>query len=110
MTKIECWKTTYQRAKPYPHIVIDNFLHQTRAERVARAFPGLEGLPWYVYDNVFERKYAYDKVAETPQSLSDLMWDLNSPTFLAVLEELTGISDLIADDSFRGGGLHCMAA
>jgi len=109
VTLLEKWKKTYREAHPFPHIVLDGFLHPNRAERVAAAFPGLTDLSWYVYDNVFERKFATDKIAEIPETLCDLMWDLNSSPFLAFLEELSGIPNLIADASFRGGGLHCVA-
>jgi len=35
-----------------------------------------------------------------------LIWELNSGTFIRALEKLTGIENLIPDPSLRGGGLH----
>jgi 2OG-Fe(II) oxygenase superfamily len=109
VTRMQEWKSRYRAACPFPHIVLESFLANDRVERAAQAFPSLDELPWYVYDNAFERKFAYDKPADMPQTLCDLLWELNSLSFVAFLEELTGISDLVADDSFRGGGLHCVA-
>jgi hypothetical protein len=108
MTRLQRWQRLYRAAEPYPHIVLDGFLPPERAARAADAFPTLADLPWYLYDNVFEKKLVYNDVTEMPQVLSDLMWDLNSTSFVALMEELSGIPELMADDSFRGGGLHCV--
>jgi Rps23 Pro-64 3,4-dihydroxylase Tpa1-like proline 4-hydroxylase len=96
-------------AKPFPHIVIEDFIHPRRLDTLSKAFPSLTDVRWYTYENIFERKYAYNDVRRLPQPITDLMWDLNSAAFLSFLEELTGIPDLIADDGFRGGGLHCIS-
>jgi hypothetical protein len=106
--KMQIWRQIYRTAQPFPHIVLDNFLSPTRAESIEQAFPGLDDLPWYSYNNVFERKFAYDKLSGLPAVLTALMSELNSPSFLSFLEELTGITGLVADETFRGGGLHCV--
>lgn len=107
-TRLQRWKQLFRTAEPYPHIVLDGFLPAARAARAADAFPALADLPWYLYDNAFEKKLAYNDVTRMPQVLADLMWDLNAPTFVALMEELSGIPELVADDGFRGGGLHCV--
>ena len=38
--------------------------------------------------------------------IRQLIWELNSSTFIRTLEGLTGIENLIPDPSLRGGGLH----
>ena len=38
--------------------------------------------------------------------IRQLIWELNSSTFIRSLEKLTGIDNLIPDPSLRGGGLH----
>ena len=108
MKALKDLKAEYKMAQPFPHIVLEDFIHPNRIEAVCKAFPSISDIPWYAYDNVFERKYAYNDVLGLPQTITDLMWELNSANFISFLEELTGIADLIADDSFRGGGLHCI--
>jgi hypothetical protein len=106
MRSLQYLREEYKLANPFPHIVIENFIHPRRLDALCKAFPSLNDIPWYAYENAFERKYAYNDVRMLPQVITDLMWDLNSAAFISFLEELTGIPDLIADDGFRGGGLH----
>lgn len=98
----------YIAAEPFPHIVIDDALHPKIMERVTKAYPGPNDVPWFKYDNVFENKLAYNKIEEFPEALHHLCYSLNSPTYVEWLEILTGIPHLSPDDGFRGGGLHCM--
>lgn len=99
---------SYVAANPFPHIVIDNALDTRRAELAYLSYPDPDGIPWYKYENVFERKLAFDRVDEFPHQLRDIFYELNSPIFLQWLEALTGIPDLIVDETYRGGGLHCI--
>lgn len=98
----------YITADPFPHIVIDDVLDLRRAEEAYKAYPGPNDIPWFKYENVFERKLAFDKVAEFPCALRDIFYELNSRIFVQWLEILTGIPDLEIDETYRGGGLHCI--
>lgn len=100
----------YIAAEPFPHIVIDDAFHPKIMDRAVAAYPGLNEMPWFKYDNIFENKLAYDKIEEFPQVLYDLCYLLNSPTYVEWLEAVTGITGLIPDDTFRGGGLHSMTS
>ena len=108
MESLSNLKKQYADAKPFPHIVIDNAIHPERAEAAFRDFPGASDIPWYKYENVFEKKLAFDKTEELPESIQSLCYEMNSMFFVHWLEELTGISDLVIDEGYRGGGLHCM--
>ncbi len=65
-------------------------------------------IPWYKYDNPFERKLAFDRLKDLPTPLTDLLLELNGSRFVSFLERLTGIPGLQPDPTFRGGGLHCI--
>jgi hypothetical protein len=102
------WTGVYRRAKPFPHIVLDHALNSWLIDRASAVFPGKGDLPWYLYDNPFEKKLAFDRVAEMPGPLSDLISYLQTPVFVWFLEQLTGICKFLIDETCRGGGLHAI--
>lgn len=96
----------YRSNKPFPHIVIDDFLPPHVLEVVVRDYPAPEDLPWIRFDNREEKKLAFNQVDKLPASIRDVLHFMNSPSMLAFLERMTGISDLMPDPHFVGGGLH----
>jgi hypothetical protein len=97
---------TYKNASPFPHIIIDQAARAGCLELVERSFPKPEDLSWWKYDNVFEKKLAFDKVELLPSALRFALAEFNSAPFVKFLEALTGISGLIPDHNYAGGGLH----
>lgn len=95
----------YRRAEPYPHAGFDNFLPPVILDRVLE---DLKSLPQAAtrFDLAQERL----KTSYMPERLGsyskNLFYALNSRSFLAFLEELTGIEGLIPDPYFIGGGIH----
>ncbi len=95
----------YQHAKPFPHIVMDDFLDQAVLRTVASTYPSLDGATFFDRDQErFKFQFAPDRVASG--TTKNLLAELNSSAFLAFLEKMTGISGLIPDPYFSGGGLH----
>lgn len=106
----------YQNAKPFPHIVIDNFLPETILNSVLEEYNKNNN---WMYDKVkWTEPYQVNKfywphdidsaknLSKDLPTISALVNYLNSPVFLNYLEELTGIKRLIGDDLLMGGGLH----
>lgn len=95
----------YRSAKPYPHAGFDNFLPPEILERVLEE---LKDLP--TPETSFDRAQERLKTSYTPERLGtytkNLFYALNSKPFVLFLEELTGISGLIPDPYFAGGGIH----
>lgn len=96
----------YQQNQPYPHIALDNFLEPWAAERALASFPAVGDTGWIHYVHVNEKKHGLNKMELLPPAVQDVIREMNSPRFVAYLSELTGIPNLIADDSLEGGGLH----
>lgn len=98
----------YQSGSPFPHISFDDFLPPSVAEAASRDFPGPDSDIWQRYERkgLEYLKLACDREDRIPSSLRNLLYALNSATFLDFLTELTGISHLIPDPWFHGGGLH----
>ena len=99
-------RTSYRQAKPFPHIVIDDFFDPALLERVLAEFPKPDAIRWQRFDNVHEIKLASATEASFGPVTRLLLYHLNSITFLEFLSEVTGIDNLIPDPNFEGGGLH----
>jgi hypothetical protein len=101
------WKVSYQSASPYPHIVIDNFLHPEILAECIREFDALNSSDgWINYVHYNERKRGLNKAELLPASIRHTIDTLNTPYFLTFLEELTGIKPLQHDEMLEGGGIH----
>lgn len=97
---------SYIRAKPFPHVVFDDFLSPDVLDAVLAEFPKPNQIRWQEFDNAREIKLASAKEANFGPVTRLLFYHLNSITFLEFLSGVTGIQNLIPDPSFDGGGLH----
>jgi len=96
----------YLRAKPFPHIVFDNFFDPEILDQVLGEFPRPGAIRWQQFDNESEIKLASAAETSFGPATRLLMYHLNSKTFLDFLSAVTGIQNLIPDPGFEGGGLH----
>ena len=96
----------YAAAKPFPHIVFDNFFDPELVDAVLAEFPRPDAIRWQRFDNEREVKLASAKEASFGTVTRLLLYHLNSMTFLEFLSKVTGIENLIPDPGFDGGGLH----
>jgi Rps23 Pro-64 3,4-dihydroxylase Tpa1-like proline 4-hydroxylase len=96
----------YAAGRPYPHIVIDDFLPEEVLDSVLAEFPRPEDADWIKFDSATERKLATKEESAMGPNTRALLAELNSSAFVDFLERLTGIEGLIPDPHFEGGGLH----
>jgi hypothetical protein len=102
----ESLRESYGTADPFPHVVIDDFLPEDMARRVAQEFPTPRRMDEETYQ-VFENKIASRPgVAGFPAFTESVLYALNSSEVITFLEILTGINGLVADPHFLGAGLH----
>jgi hypothetical protein len=99
-------RAQYAKAEPYPHAIMDDFLDPECARRAWAAFPAPHSGVWTAYKHVNEDKVGRSDRALIPPDLLRIIDELNSPRFIALLSEITGIPDLLADPTLEGGGLH----
>jgi Rps23 Pro-64 3,4-dihydroxylase Tpa1-like proline 4-hydroxylase len=111
-------RTTYEKAYPFPHIVIDNFLPEPIATEIYNELKNNQN--WYhdsekwVEDFQVNKHFLpggrKDQVGEIYTSIpkTSLIIDyLNSEDFLTYLQDLTGIDKLESDSEYlNGGGVH----
>jgi hypothetical protein len=106
-------RDSYVAATPFPHAVVDDFLPRKVAERLLRVFPRPDDelwLDWRMRDVVNQpRKQGIGHVSRLEQAspwLHNMLQAFNSWPFLAFLETLTGIEQLLPDPHLHGGGCH----
>ena len=97
---------SYRAAKPFPHIVIDNFLTQAFAQRLLDQFPSFDRGNNVGDDGKVGNKATFEKIRSLGQDYAALDDLIKSRAFLALIESITGVSDLIYDPFYLGGGTH----
>lgn len=99
-------KEKFLSAKPFSHVVVDNFFHSKVAEQLAKEFPSFDSADWYVHDNSIEVKKILNHWELFPTTTYQVMTYLNSNEFLSLLGKATGIEGLLCDHGLMGGGWH----
>ena len=109
VTLMECAKINaqkYQNSNPFPHIVFDNFFNETDLQAVLDEFPDEEAkwpIEWQLKDEIKSLSRGEEMFGH--KSINFFRF-LNSEPFIFFLEKITGISNLIPDPHFTGGGFH----
>src|ERR1700684_1786081 len=91
---------SYMSAKPFPHVVFDNFFSPALVDEVLAEFPQPGAIRWQKFDNGQEIKLASAAEASFGPTTRLFMYHLNSITFLEFLSAVTGIDNLIPDPRF----------
>ena len=104
--RLSVLKTEFATAHPYQHVVIDNFLPASVFQQAMTDFDVVSKEQWTGYLHVNERKFANSNPATWGPTLQQIAHELNTPEFVSLLDELTGIPNLLIDPTFEGGGLH----
>lgn len=102
---LQTLKESWQNAKPYPHVVIDNFLPEDFAKAISQEFPSADSDFWYDYSSPLEIKKACSDWNRFPSSIYNAFLALLSPEVTEVLSYITD-RQLTADIGLHGGGLH----
>lgn len=96
----------HSSAAPFPHTVIDGFLPEAVLEHVLSEFPSPRTDGWERYDDPLQKKLGSRDEERLGSATRLLLHELNSAPFIQFLETLTGITGLVPDPWFEGGGLH----
>jgi len=99
----------YINAKPFPHIVMKNFIKKDLLNRVLEEFPDLSKnkLNTIQFNDEKQIKFASKEMDQLSPSAFHLCSFLNSSIFLRYLQSVTSINEkLISDPYLIGGGYH----
>src|SRR5437016_4704696 len=97
---------TYASAQPYPHVVFDGLLPPDVAEEVYDGFCRIDRDIWRRHEHAYSQKLACNDLSVMPEPIQRTLLAFNEPGFLGWVEQMTGITGLVADAEFEGGGMH----
>jgi Rps23 Pro-64 3,4-dihydroxylase Tpa1-like proline 4-hydroxylase len=98
-------RDAFRAARPFPHVVIDDFLPPETADRVRAEFDETRA-GWDHYRHYNEDKLAVSSLDALGPHTRALFEALQSRRFVDFVESLTGIEDLLSDPDLDGAGLH----
>jgi hypothetical protein len=96
----------YANAKPFKYIVIDDFLDAGFANRLLNQFPKFEIGNNLGDDGLPGKKSTFEKIATLGADYKTLDETVKDETFLRFVGDITGISNLLYDPFYLGGGSH----
>lgn len=97
----------FARARPFPHIVIDNFTDASLLDAIAREdFGDVGGDRWTYHRYSSQKTYSRTDLATFGSAARALLEQLASEEFRRTLSSITGIDGLLFDDNLEDGGLQ----
>ncbi len=99
-------KKNYLKAKPFPHIVIDNFLPKKFANLLSEEYPKQrsDNKKWKYHKHQNVDRYLLEDTTQFSLNLKLFSSAISSRSFILFLETLTGIDALLPDPYYMGGG------
>ncbi len=102
----DCIRGAFETATPFRHVMIENFLEAPVAESMLADFPRFDERKAISEHGEVGRKAVVESVRNLSAFYREFSTYINSKPFLAAVSKLTGIPDLIADETLFGGGTH----
>jgi hypothetical protein len=99
-------RRAFQEARPFRHVEIDDFLEPEVCDALLRDFPSFDTKKATNEMGRVGGKAVIENVAPVSPFYSKFYDFINSPLFLDIMSKITGIPDLIADETLFGGGTH----
>ena len=93
-------------AKPFRHIVIDDFFDQSFCTQLINEFPDFDEKLAINEDGIVGAKAVHEQIKGIGSSYAALDELCKSDEFRALVGEITGIADLKHDPWYFGGGTH----
>lgn len=103
--KIEELLSEFKNAKPYPHLVLDEFLKPEIAQQLYDNFPSIEKLKKH-YNGLNENKAEGANFQDFPDIFRQMRTEIMSEALSTWMAQVTGIENLFVTDDKLGTGLH----
>ena len=101
-TQSDLFSKQFREAKPFPHLVIDNFLDASVAAKAYESFPKMEGMD--TLNDHRQRKAQDPAVNKFHPIFQEIIFEhLHSQRLLQWLTHVTGINNLIHFRAIRSG-------
>ncbi len=106
---IDNCKFQFKNSPGFPHFCLDNFLDEEFALKIHDSFPSYKeaadvGVTYRAINE--KRKVQVSDCMKYPTPIKKLYDLLVSKEFVALISEMSGIENLIADPNMSGGGIH----
>jgi hypothetical protein len=105
LSSINIDKNDYQKMKPYPYMVQDNFIKEEFSVKLQNEILRIPDEEWDRYENPFESKYTLRNKFNFPPLLQELFNELESYKFIRELSNICGI-ELLLDPTRNFWGVH----
>lgn len=107
-------RAAFQQAQPFQHVVLDEFLPREVLDLLIAEFPGPDDPAWQLHGpgrTAWQRDRNSAKLGTSDETrfgpfTRHFMAQLNSATFLAFLERLTGVQGILPDVTYSHCGMH----
>lgn len=99
-------RESFVNAKPFRHVVIENFFDPEFAERLLNEFPTFDKRLAKAETGEVGGKAVNTRIATIGPAYEELYSLLSSAPFLEYVSRLSGIDGLILDPAMYGGGTH----
>lgn len=96
----------FAAAKPFKHVVLENFFERGFADRLLAEFPAFEQGNSIGDDGRQGDKSTVEKIKMLGPAFRTLDEVVQSPDFLTFVGRITGIDELLYDPFYLGGGTH----
>jgi 2OG-Fe(II) oxygenase superfamily len=96
----------FRSARPFPHVVIEDFFSDEFARRLLEEFPAFDPELARNEAGKVGRKAVRTSVRDISPAYRELDDFIQTPEFLGLVSDITGIPDLLYDPDYYGGGTH----
>jgi hypothetical protein len=104
--RIEELKTSFLEARPFRHVVVDDFLDSGFCQSLIDEFPPFDPRKAINETGGVGRKAAHADLCALGPACRQFDSLMRDPAFLKQTGDVTGIADLLYDPAYFGGGTH----
>jgi hypothetical protein len=104
--RTEALRAQFRFARPFRHLVIDDFLAPSFADALLTQFPPFERGNARAEDGTLGNKSTVERIRELRSAFARMDDLTQSRPFLDFLGSITGVPDLLYDPWYFGGGTH----
>jgi hypothetical protein len=102
--------TDFMVAKPFPHLIIDDFIVPEFSCDLIKDYPQSNWTGWIEDSNAFQQKqFTCESINLFPESLATLAKRLMDPQMCLLLKKLSNGIPIYPDPYFEGAGLQAMS-